>query len=328
LRPVGRLSSSIGSRAGSDRLADDLRHEWRDRLAGLLAGPEHLDERRRLRAALRAHPATTLTDEFRCARESYLTGTQREENQMSDPQVVSQDEWLAARKRLLEKEKELTRQRDAVTAERRRLPMVEIEKDYVFESAGGKVRLLDMFEGRGQLLVYHFMWLWDEDQGCPSCSFLVDNIGHLSHLHARDTTLAVVSRAPLDKGERFRQRMGWTVPWYSSFGSDFNYDFHVTIDESVAPVEYNYRDKAALEQSDPNWVGWSGEQPGVSAFLRQGDRVFHTYSGYARALDALLGTYNWLDFTARGRQEDWEEPAGRSNSTVMAWLRHHDRYGP
>jgi predicted dithiol-disulfide oxidoreductase (DUF899 family) len=245
---------------------------------------------------------------------------------MSDPQVVSSDEWLAARKRLLGKEKELTRHRDAVNAERRRLPMVEIDKDYVFEGPDGKVSLLDMFEGRGQLLIYHFMWLWDEDQGCPSCSFVVDNIGHLSHLHARDTTLAVVSRAPLEKGEHFRQRMGWTVPWYSSFGSDFNYDFHVTIDESVAPVEYNYRDKAALEQSDPAWVGWSGEQPGVSAFLRQGDRVFHTYSGYARALDVLMGTFNWLDLTARGRQEDWEEPAGGARPTAMAWLRHHDRY--
>ena len=221
-------------------------------------------------------------------------------------------------------EKELTRQRDALNAERRRLPMVEIEKDYLFEGKDGKASLLDLFEGRGQLLVYHFMWLWDEGQGCPSCSFLVDNIGHLAHLHARDTSLAVVSRAPLATSEPFRERMGWDVPWYSSFGSDFNYDFHVTIDQSVAPVEYNYKD---LEALGPGWEGWSGEQPGISAFLRHGDRVFHTYSSYARGGDLLIGTYNWLDLTARGRQEDWEQPPGRSDSPFMHWLDYHDRYG-
>src|SRR6266542_1808351 len=242
---------------------------------------------------------------------------------MDDPQVVARDEWLVARKELLVKEKELTRQRDALNAERRRLPMVEIDKEYVFEGKDGKASLLELFEGRSQLLIYHFMWLWDEDQGCPSCSFLVDNIGHLSHLHARDTSLAVVTRGPLARTEPFRERMGWTVPWYSSFGSDFNYDFHVTLDETVAPVEYNYKDLAAL---GTDWKGWSGEQPGTSAFLRHGDRVFHTYSGYARGGDLLLGTYNWLDLTARGRQEDWEEPPGRSDSPFMAWLRHHDKY--
>jgi predicted dithiol-disulfide oxidoreductase (DUF899 family) len=245
---------------------------------------------------------------------------------MNDPQVVSRDEWLAARLRLLAKEKEFTRARDELNAERRRLPMVEIDKEYLFEGSQGKARLLDLFEGRDQLLVYHFMWLWDEDQGCPSCSFLVDNIGHLAHLHARNTSLAVVSRAPLSKSEPFRARMGWTVPWYSSYGSDFNYDFHVTIDASVAPVEYNYRDQSELERSNPAWVGWSGEQPGVSAFLRHGDRVFHTYSSYARGGDLLLGTYNWLDLTARGRQEDWEQPPGRGDAPMMSWLRHHDRY--
>jgi predicted dithiol-disulfide oxidoreductase (DUF899 family) len=152
------------------------------------------------------------------------------------------------------------------------------------------------------------MWRWDEDQGCPSCSFLVDNIGHLSHLHARDTSLAVVARGPLAETDRFRERMGWTVPWYSSFGSDFNYDFHVTLDETVAPAEYNYRN---LDELGEDWKGWSGEQPGTSAFLRHGSRVFHTHSSYARGGDLLLGTYNWLDLTARGRQEDWQEPAGR-----------------
>ncbi len=171
---------------------------------------------------------------------------------MNDPQVVSPDEWRAARRQLLAKEKEFTRQRDALNAERRRLPMVEVVKPYLFEGKEGEVSLLDLFEGRSQLLVYHFMFDPSWDQGCPSCSFLVDNIGHLSHLHARDTTLALVSRAPVAKIEPYRQRMGWAVPWYSSFGSDFNYDFHVTLDV--------------------------GEMHGISAFLRRAGRVFHTYS--------------------------------------------------
>jgi predicted dithiol-disulfide oxidoreductase (DUF899 family) len=242
---------------------------------------------------------------------------------MADPSVVSRDEWLAARLELLAKEKKLTRQRDAVNAERRRLPMVEIDKDYVFESSDGKAGLLDLFEGRSQLLIYHFMWLFDEGQGCPSCSFLVDNIGDLSHLHARDTSFAVVTRGPIAGAEAFRRRMGWEVPWYSSYSTDFNNDFHVTIDPAVAPVEYNYR---GLDELGADWEGWSGEMPGTSAFLRDGDRVFHTYSSYGRGGDLLLGTYNLLDLTARGRQEDWEEPHGRSDGPFMHWLRHHDRY--
>ena len=243
---------------------------------------------------------------------------------MADPPVASPEEWLAARKQLLDREKDFTRQRDALNAERRRLPMVEIDKNYVFEGAAGAGSLLDLFEDRGQLLIYHFMFdpAWDE--GCRSCSLLVDNIGHLAHLHARDTTLAVVSRAPLARTEPFRQRMGWAVPWYSSHGTDFNYDFHVTLDQAVAPVQYNYRDLAAL---GPDWQGWSGEMHGISAFLRRGDRVFRTYSSYARGTDLVVGTYSWLDLTARGRQEDWEQPAGRSNGPLMGWLRHHDRYG-
>jgi predicted dithiol-disulfide oxidoreductase (DUF899 family) len=160
--------------------------------------------------------------------------------------------------------------------------------------------------------------------GCPSCSFLVDNIGHLAHLHARDTTLALVSRAPTVKLEAYEQRMGWTVPWYSSFGSDFNYDFHVSRDEAVAPVEYNYR---ALAELGPTWQGSSGDMHGISAFLRHGERVFYTYSSYARGTDLVVGTYNWLDLTARGRQEDWEQPPGRSDSPLMGWLRRHDSYG-
>ena len=134
----------------------------------------------------------------------------------------------------------------------------------------------------------------------------------------------MVSRTPLPKLEAFRQRMGWTVPWYSSFGSDFNYDFHVTLDPAVAPVEYNYRD---LHKLGPDWKGWTGEIHGISAFLRRGDRVFHTYASYARGTDVVNSTYQWLDLTARGRQEDWEQPPRRSDGPLMSWLRHHDGYG-
>jgi len=241
---------------------------------------------------------------------------------MSLPTIVTRDEWLAARKELLAREKELTRERDAINAARRRLPMVEITEDYRFEGPDGEVGLLDLFEGRRQLLVYHFMWLFDEGAGCPSCSFLVDNIGHLAHLHARDTSLAVVSRGPFAEIDAYRRRMGWSVPFYSSYGSSFNYDFHVTIDGDVAPVEYNYADHS----DDPAYAGWKGELPGTSAFLRDGDRIFHTYSSYARGGDLQLGTYVWLDLTALGRQESWEEPAGRSDGEFMHWVRRHDEY--
>jgi predicted dithiol-disulfide oxidoreductase (DUF899 family) len=256
---------------------------------------------------------------------------------MNYPKIVSQGEWLAARKAFLAREKEFTHQRDALSAERRRLPMVEIGKDYVFEGCEGKVRLIDLFEGRRQLIVYHFMFEpgspppgksgepWDE--GCSGCSFVVDNIGHLAHLHARDTSLVLVSRASMAKIKPFKERMGWTIPWYSSFGSDFNYDFHVTTDERVAPVEYNYQDKATLEQKGQTYH-LNGEQPGVSVFLRDDDgRIFHTYSAYARGLDMLGGTYVWLDLTPFGRQEDWEDsPLGWPRSRTHGWLRHHDKY--
>ncbi len=239
------------------------------------------------------------------------------------PEVVGAQEWRAARLALLEREKEFTRARDALAAERRRLPMEEITKDYLFTGAAGEVHLRDLFEGRRQLLVYHFMFDPDWDEGCPSCSFLADNIGHLSHLHARDTTLALVSRAPYGKLAAYRERMGWDVPWYSSAGSDFNYDFQVTYDPARGSTEYNYRDKAG----DPGWQDWSGEQPGTSAFLRDGDRVLHTYSSYARGGDLMIGTYNWLDLTVLGRQEGWEQPPGRSDSPqIMGWLHRHDQY--
>jgi predicted dithiol-disulfide oxidoreductase (DUF899 family) len=242
---------------------------------------------------------------------------------MSLPQVVSRDEWLVARKALLAKEKQLTRERDTLNAERRRLPMVEIEKDYVFEGPDGKARLLDLFEGRRQLIVGHFMFDPGWEDGCPSCSAGADEVakGLLEHLHARDTTLAYVSRAPIDKIERYKARKGWTFPWYSSHGSDFNYDFHATLDESVAPIEYNYRTKEEHDQAGTGHFLTAErpiEMPGTSYFLRDGDRVFHTYSTYARGAEQTGGSYYFLDLTALGRQEDWEEPKGRADAVHAA----------
>jgi predicted dithiol-disulfide oxidoreductase (DUF899 family) len=234
---------------------------------------------------------------------------------MSLPRITSRDEWLQARKELLAEEKALTRARDALSTKRRELPMVEIEKDYVFEGPDGTVSLLDLFDGRRQLIVQHFMFDPSWDDGCPSCSASADEIsdGLLQHLHARDTTFVVVSRAPLAKIERYKASKGWTFPWYSSFGSDFNYDFHVTLDASVAPVEYNFRDAEELQATGAGWLlEGSSEQPGYSMFLRDGQRVFHTYSMYARGAESLGGSYYFLDLTALGRQEDWEEPKGRA----------------
>jgi predicted dithiol-disulfide oxidoreductase (DUF899 family) len=238
---------------------------------------------------------------------------------MSLPNVVSRDEWLAARKELLAKEKELTRRRDALNAERRRLPMVEIDKPYVFEGPDGDATLLDLFEGRRQLIVGHFMFDPSWEDGCPSCTAGADEIspGLLAHLHARDTTLAYVSRAPLAKLEDYKARRGWTFPWYSSYGSDFNYDFHVTLDESVAPIEYNYR---TLEEHRRAGTGYyfEGEQPmempGSSYFLRDGERIFHTYSTFGRGAEQTGGSYYFLDLSALGRQEEWEEPKGRADA--------------
>ena len=201
---------------------------------------------------------------------------------MDYPQIVSRGEWLAAREELLIKEKEATRARDRLNAERRRLPMVRMEKDYLFDGPNGKATLADLFEGRRQLIVYHFMFDPSWDDGCPSCTNLVNNLpSNLARLHARDTTLALVSRAPLVKLESYKARMNWTVPWYSSYGSDFNYDFDAT-DEG-------------------------GEKPGVSVFLRHGEPILHSYSTSGRGVDILLGTYNYLDLTPLGRQEGWED---------------------
>ncbi len=235
---------------------------------------------------------------------------------MKEPRIVSREAWVAARKALLVKEKELTRSRDRLSAERRELPWVAVEKDYVFDGPAGKETLADLFGGRSQLLVYHFMFGPGWAEGCPSCSILADHIdGSTVHLAARDVTLLAVSRAPLAEIEPFRRRMGWRFKWVSSYGSDFNYDFHVsfTPDEMTSgKVHYNYQ-----EGPFP-----SEEAPGASAFCKGADgNLFHTYSTYARGLEPLMGVYNYLDIAPKGRDEadlPW----------TMAWVRHHDRYEP
>jgi predicted dithiol-disulfide oxidoreductase (DUF899 family) len=217
------------------------------------------------------------------------------------PEIVSREEWESARRTLLAKEKEATRARDALNAERRRLPMVAIDKEYSFEGPDGTVSLVDMFEGRRQLIVYHFMFGPESGQGCEGCSMVVDNMGNPAHLNARDVTLALVSRAPLEKLTQFKQRMGWTLPWYSSFGSDFNRDFGVTSDR--------------------------GENFGLSVFLRDGERVFQTYFRDRRGVEELGSNWSFLDLTPYGRQEEWEvSPPGWPQGPKFSWWRHHDRY--
>jgi len=227
----------------------------------------------------------------------------------SPPQAVSADEWEAARQALLAKEKAHLRASDALAAERRRLPMVEIEKDYAFEGPQGKASLVDLFEGRPQLIVYHFMFGPNQDQGCDGCAMYVDNLGHLAHLRARDTSFALVSRAPLPKLEAFRRRMGWDVPWYSSFESDFNVDFGVGPQE---PQPERHQD---------------GETFGLSVFLRDGERVFRTYFTDRRGVEPLSSNWALLDLTPLGRQEEWEDsPQNRPQSAPYQWWRLHDGY--
>jgi predicted dithiol-disulfide oxidoreductase (DUF899 family) len=243
---------------------------------------------------------------------------------MALPEIVTREEWLAARRALLVKEKELTRARDALNAERRRLPMVEVTEDYRFIGPDGTVTLAELFEGRRQLVVHQFMWNNDVDEdgvehprdvGCPSCSANADDIAHLEHLHAANTTLAAITRAPYEKIAAFRERMGWTFPWYSSHDSRFGYDFWSTVDDRVAPVLLNFRTETELAAAGIDWGPHRrGDHPGVSAFLRDGDRVFHTWSGFGRALEDTGTTSAYLDLTALGRQQAWEEPAGRAEA--------------
>ena len=222
------------------------------------------------------------------------------------PNVASQAEWLDASKQLLAKEKQLTRQHDQLAAERRRLPMVKIDKPYVFEGPAGKVSLLDLFEGRRQLIVYHFMFApgvegWPS-AGCPGCSMFVDQIGHPAHLHARDTSFALISRAPLARIQPYQKRMGWVLPWYSSSESDFNDDLGATTPKG-------------------------DETFGLSVFLRDGDSVFRTYYTNRRGVEALGPVWSFLDLTPYGRQEAWEDsPEGWPETPPYKWCR-HDEYG-
>jgi predicted dithiol-disulfide oxidoreductase (DUF899 family) len=235
------------------------------------------------------------------------------------PSVVSRNEWFVARRELLIKEKELTRALDRLAAERRRLPMVLVDKPYIFNGPNGPVALLDLFEGREQLVMHHFMFGPDWEQPCPSCSSAADGIGNLRQLHVRNTTVVAVSRAPYAKLAIFRERLGWTFPWYSSHDSDFNYDFHTTLDNRVAPVVLHFRTEAELAVAGTPWTGGSwtdgmngSELPGISTFLRVDDQVFHTYSTFGRGIEEFHNGYHYLDLTALGRQEEWEEPYDRA----------------
>lgn len=233
---------------------------------------------------------------------------------MAGHPVVSSEEWLAARRQLLRKEKELTRLRDELSADRRKLPRVRVEKAYGFEGPDGRRTLADLFAGRSQLVVYHFMLGPGWSEGCPSCSLIADGIdGAVPHLAARDVAVAVVSRAPFAEIEPFRRRMGWRFPWVSSYGGDFNRDFHVSFTpEEIASgvAEYNFAP-----------AGFPiDEGPGVSVFCKDADGdIYHTYSAYARGLEPLVMAYHYLDLVPKGRDE-----AGLKFS--MAWVRHHDRY--
>lgn len=226
------------------------------------------------------------------------------------PPVASAAEWRAQRIQLLEREKAAKHEYDRVAAARRRLPMVQITKDYVFEGPSGKRSLADLFEDRAQLIIYHFMFDPAWEKGCPGCTGYVDALGDLSMLADRRTTFALISRAPFPKLDAYRKLHKWERPWYSSFGSDFNYDFHVTLDEKVRPVEYNYRSEEEIAAKNPGHKP-EGEAHGLSVFFRLNDDVYHTYSAYARGVESLTDAYSLLDVTPYGRQEDWEDsPAG------------------
>lgn len=220
---------------------------------------------------------------------------------MALPKVVSFDEWQIAREALLVKEKELTRAGDALAAERRRMPMVRMDKPYTFDSPSGPVSLLDLFEGRSQLAIYHFMFAPSWNAGCDGCSMFADHVGSLAHLHARDTSFAMVSRAPLPTLEVYRTRMGWDLPWVSSCGTDFN------------------RDVGATQDDDEHHM--------LSVFLRDGDEIYRTWYTENRGVEVMLGTFTLLDMTPLGRQETWEaSPEGWPQTPPYEWWRRHDEY--
>ena len=235
------------------------------------------------------------------------------ESQMNHPEIVSEAEWLVARKDLLAREKEFSRQRDVLSAARRQMPMVKIDKEYVFDGPNGKETLADLFGGRSQLIVYHFMFGPGWEEGCKSCSYLADHFdGANWHLPHRDVALVVVSRAPLSEFGPYKKRMGWRFKWVSSYENDFNFDYHVSFtkdEEAKGTVYYNYGMGEFM----------SDELPGLSVFYKDenGD-IFHSYSTYARGLDTLVGTYNFLDLVPKGRNENPE--------STMDWVRRHDQY--
>ena len=234
------------------------------------------------------------------------------ETDMEARKVVSHEEWLKARLELLAAEKELTRQRDALTRRRMAMPWERVAKSYAFDTPEGRRTLAELFEGRKQLLVQHFMMGPGWEQGCPSCSFMADHSDGMNvHLVHRDVTFTAVSRAPLAEIERFRRRMGWQFKWVSSFGSDFNYDFHVSFtpaEKAKDEVYYNY----GMQSFE------SEELPGISVFYRSSaGEILHTYSAYRRGVEAMMGTYNLLDLTPKGRDE---------SDGPMRWVRHHDKY--
>jgi predicted dithiol-disulfide oxidoreductase (DUF899 family) len=229
--------------------------------------------------------------------------------QMELPPVVSEAEWEAAREKLLTKEKEVTRAHDALAAERRRLPRVRIGKDYVFDGPDAKARLIDLFAGRRQLILYHFMFGPNQEAGCDGCSMFADQVCHPAHLHARDTSFAFVSRAPIEKIEAYRKRMGWEIPWYSSFESDFNVDFGTGL-ETPDPTKYQ-----------------DGESFGLSVFFRDGDEVYRTYFTSRRGAETIGPVWTFLDLTPLGRQEEWEDsPPGYPQGPPYEWWRRHDEY--
>jgi predicted dithiol-disulfide oxidoreductase (DUF899 family) len=234
---------------------------------------------------------------------------------MQPHKIVSHDEWTAARKAYLVEEKAFSRARDALARKRRELPWERVEKRYVFDGPNGKETLADLFAGKSQLIVYHFMLGPGWEAGCPSCSYLADHFyGAVVHLAQRDVSFVVISRAPLAEIEKFKKRMGWRFKWVSSFGSDFNHDYQVSVspqEKATSKVLYNYE----IIEKFP-----SDERPGASVFYKdEAGEVFHTYSTYGRGLDILIGTYNFLDLAPKGRDEE-----GLAHS--MAWVRHHDRY--